>query len=253
MRRATALAVAALTVVGLSLASGCTVSPDPGLSLEPSAAAQRTDASLQQVPADEADPAAGDATLAPISAPSPTASPSALEPNVQVELIETTPPPGEAGSGVSGGSGGAGGSGKTGTPNASVMEASATYAQQLVALANEARADAGLPALSISSCARSAAKARAGRALAKSQLEHEPLDFNCDRSWAGENLARHPGSAPAMHRAWMDSPGHRENILRPEFTRIGVGCVAYSRSDRQKVPTSARDVGGQVCAQVFFG
>ncbi|HMJ97666.1 MAG TPA: CAP domain-containing protein, partial [Thermoleophilaceae bacterium] len=27
-------------------------------------------------------------------------------------------------------------------------------------------------------------------------------------------------------KAWMKSPGHRENILRPEFTEVGVG-VAY--------------------------
>jgi uncharacterized protein YkwD len=30
----------------------------------------------------------------------------------------------------------------------------------------------------------------------------------------------------------MDSPGHRENILRPEFTRIGIGVIsagAYGR------------------------
>ena len=32
--------------------------------------------------------------------------------------------------------------------------------------------------------------------------------------------------ARAMVQAWMESPGHRENILRTQYARIGVG-VAY--------------------------
>ena len=103
-------------------------------------------------------------------------------------------------------------------------------------LANGARADAGLGKLSINSCAAKAARARAARALAKAHLEHEPLP-DCGTGWAGENLARHYGTPKDMHDAWMASPGHRENILRPEFTGIGVGCVAYSRKDPHKPAT----------------
>jgi uncharacterized protein YkwD len=43
-------------------------------------------------------------------------------------------------------------------------------------------------------------------------------------SRAGENLA-FAQSITVAHRALMDSPGHRENILRPEFTRIGIGVI----------------------------
>ena len=43
-------------------------------------------------------------------------------------------------------------------------------------------------------------------------------------SRAGENLA-YAQSVAVAHRALMDSPGHRENILRPEFTRIGIGVI----------------------------
>ena len=42
---------------------------------------------------------------------------------------------------------------------------------------------------------------------------------------AGENLA-YAHSVAIAHRGLMDSQGHRENILRPEFTRIGIGVVA---------------------------
>jgi uncharacterized protein YkwD len=41
---------------------------------------------------------------------------------------------------------------------------------------------------------------------------------------AGENLA-YAQSVAVAHRALMDSPGHRANILRPEFTRIGIGVI----------------------------
>ncbi len=44
-------------------------------------------------------------------------------------------------------------------------------------------------------------------------------------SRAGENLA-YAQSVVVAHRSLMESPGHRENILRPEFTRIGIGVIS---------------------------
>lgn len=47
------------------------------------------------------------------------------------------------------------------------------------------------------------------------------------RSWAyGENIAyggSHLGKPKAIVRAWMHSPGHRHNILNPDFREIGIG------------------------------
>ncbi len=40
----------------------------------------------------------------------------------------------------------------------------------------------------------------------------------------GENIAMGQRSAEEVVVGWMNSEGHRENILRPTFTRIGVGC-----------------------------
>jgi uncharacterized protein YkwD len=39
----------------------------------------------------------------------------------------------------------------------------------------------------------------------------------------GENIAQGQRSAQAVHDAWMDSDGHRANILNCSFTAIGVG------------------------------
>jgi len=50
-------------------------------------------------------------------------------------------------------------------------------------------------------------------------------------SRAGENLA-YAQSVSVAHRGLMQSPGHRENILRPEFTHVAIGVIsagAYGR------------------------
>ncbi len=43
---------------------------------------------------------------------------------------------------------------------------------------------------------------------------------------AGENIARGQRSPEAVVNAWMNSSGHRANILNASFTEIGVGYVA---------------------------
>lgn len=42
-------------------------------------------------------------------------------------------------------------------------------------------------------------------------------------STAGENIAYGQPDAASVMTAWMNSPGHRDNILRASFTRLGVG------------------------------
>ena len=43
---------------------------------------------------------------------------------------------------------------------------------------------------------------------------------------AGENIAMGQRTPQAVVTAWMNSSGHRANILNPSFTKIGVGYVA---------------------------
>lgn len=56
--------------------------------------------------------------------------------------------------------------------------------------------------------------------------------FNMMRSFgikyrsAGENIARGQATPSAVVNAWMNSSGHRANILSPSFTHIGVGYAA---------------------------
>ncbi len=41
--------------------------------------------------------------------------------------------------------------------------------------------------------------------------------------YGGENLARGFADASSTEAAWMKSPGHRANILKPQYTRVGIG------------------------------
>lgn len=46
---------------------------------------------------------------------------------------------------------------------------------------------------------------------------------------AGENIARGQATPQVVVNAWMNSSGHRANILNPSFTHIGVGFAANGR------------------------
>ena len=49
---------------------------------------------------------------------------------------------------------------------------------------------------------------------------------------AGENIARGYTGPRAVHLAWMDSPGHRANIVSPYYTQIGTGYCSLKNGSR---------------------
>lgn len=51
-------------------------------------------------------------------------------------------------------------------------------------------------------------------------------DFGLSFRTAGENIAYGQRTPQAVVNAWMNSSGHRANILNPSYTQIGVGYVA---------------------------
>ena len=54
-------------------------------------------------------------------------------------------------------------------------------------------------------------------------------NFGISYRSAGENIAKGYATPKAVVDGWMNSPGHRANILNASFTRIGVGYVADGR------------------------
>jgi hypothetical protein len=50
--------------------------------------------------------------------------------------------------------------------------------------------------------------------------------------YAGENLAIDFNTGEGVHEAWMNSPGHRQNILNPHYRDIGIAVVSGAFQDR---------------------
>lgn len=105
------------------------------------------------------------------------------------------------------------------------------WLSQVVDLVNAERAKAGVPALSIHSGAAKAASVRAEE-ISRSFSHTRPngQDFfsalreaGVSYSSAGENIAYGQRTPQAVMDQWMNSAGHRANILNPNFTAIGVG------------------------------
>jgi len=112
--------------------------------------------------------------------------------------------------------------------------------QQMVSLINEARRNAGLPALQVCSQLTTAARAKSRDMVNNNYFSHNSPTYgsftNLLRSYgirygaAAENLAiNSSGIVSAAHNNLMTSPGHRSNILGPRFSRVGVGI--HVRSD----------------------
>ncbi len=107
----------------------------------------------------------------------------------------------------------------------------ADYAKKVVKLVNEERAKQGLPALEIDESVQACANVRA-KEIVKSFSHTRPDGRSCFTAlseggvsyrYAGENIAYGYNSAKAVMTGWMNSSGHRANILSKNFTKIGVG------------------------------
>jgi len=107
--------------------------------------------------------------------------------------------------------------------------------QQVFALANQARAQAGVGRLqwdpeladaALKHCLRMAAEGPiAHRYGGEADLSGRAAQAGAHFSVIEENVAIGP-SASAIHEEWMESPGHRQNLLSPDVDHVGVAIVA---------------------------
>ena len=112
------------------------------------------------------------------------------------------------------------------------------YEGEVLALTNAERARAGLRPLQSSGCAQQYARTWSQRLADTGSLSHQPLGpvmSGCGARGAAENVAFGNISAAQMVSNWMNSPGHRANILNPSYTHLGVGMV--ERSDGRRYGT----------------
>ena len=137
---------------------------------------------------------------------------------------------------------------------------------QIFTLANQARAQAGVGQLQWDPALAAAALQHCENMATEGPIAHryggEP-DLSARAAQAGarfsvieENVAVGP-SAEAIHEEWMQSPGHRANLLSPDVDHIGVAVVAargvlYAVADYSRAvqKLSAAQVEARVAALI---
>lgn len=152
---------------------------------------------------------------------------------------------GSTGTGNSGNTGSSTGSGSTGNGNSGNTGSGSTgnggtgsagtsqdaFAERVVELVNAERAKAGVAPLTVHSGAAAAAQVRV-KELEKNFSHTRPngSDFSTALTQAGvrytaagENIAYGQQTPEQVMQVWMNSSGHRANILNSNFTSIGVG------------------------------
>ncbi len=119
-------------------------------------------------------------------------------------------------------------------PDGLQLTADPAAEKQMFDLVNEERASAGVAPLTWDDRLVPVARAHSEEMFMLKYFSHQspvngsPFDrlkaAGITYTRAGENLA-YAQSVTIAHRGLMQSEGHRENILRPEFTHIGIGVI----------------------------
>jgi uncharacterized YkwD family protein len=119
------------------------------------------------------------------------------------------------------------------TPTTSSLSA---YEQKVVDLTNQERAKNGLPALKVDGTLGKMAHEKSRDMSANGYFSHtsptygSPFDmmkkYGIAYRYAGENIAMGQRTPEEVVKAWMNSEGHRKNILSPNYNYIGVGYVS---------------------------
>lgn len=115
------------------------------------------------------------------------------------------------------------------------------FRSEVIALTNAERANHGMGPLSAEPRLTQAAQAHSDDMAARDYFDHASLDgrqpadrvraTGYDYSRVAENIAAGQPTPAEVVEGWMNSPGHRANILTPELTQIGIG-IAHGGSYR---------------------
>ncbi|SCH54121.1 CAP domain-containing protein [Romboutsia sp. Marseille-P6047] len=115
----------------------------------------------------------------------------------------------------------------------------AAYQQEVVNLVNKERAKYGLSPLKSNASLANVATIKSQDMVNKNYFSHtsptygSPFDmmkqFGISYRTAGENIAMGQKTPSEVVTAWMNSEGHRANILNANFTEIGIGIAQNSK------------------------
>lgn len=116
-----------------------------------------------------------------------------------------------------------------------VGNSAAVIAAALTDLANADRATQGVGMLAVDPVLTAAAQAKADDMAARGYFAHfdpqgkGPWDwmheYGYHYRYAGENLAIQFGDSADVEKAWLNSPAHRQNLLDPRFTQVGIAVA----------------------------
>ncbi|GAA0441301.1 hypothetical protein GCM10008983_18020 [Lentibacillus halophilus] len=119
--------------------------------------------------------------------------------------------------------------------NASQSQQLSEFEQQVVELTNQERTSQGLDPLKVDTELSKVARKKSQDMADNGYFAHNspnygsPFDmmeqFGISYQTAGENIAKGQSTPQQVVDGWMNSEGHRENIMNPDFTHIGVGYV----------------------------
>jgi uncharacterized protein YkwD len=134
------------------------------------------------------------------------------------------------------------------TALAGTTRSETTLLQQM----NRVRAQHGLHRLRFDAHLERAARSHSREMLAENVFRHgafgsRMVRFDVRGTLAGENLAWGTGSqgtAAGIVAAWLASPEHRANLLRPSFTRVGIGDLVGSFLGNQGAHVVTADFAG---------
>ena len=137
----------------------------------------------------------------------------------------------------------------TGSVNVGTISNLSQDEQEVFNLVNQQRLNNGLPALKIDNEVQRVARIKAQDMVNNNYFSHtsptygSPFDmlksFKISYKSAGENIAGNNNNSSAV-TAWMNSSGHRANILNNSFNYTGVGVVNGSQY-------------GKIYVQMFIG
>ena len=116
-------------------------------------------------------------------------------------------------------------------PDVPTTSPAQAYQDRVLVLTNAERTQRGLPALALSGCADGYANTWSGTLAGLGALLHQalsPILTTCGASSAGENVAYGNVTPEQLVAMWMNSAGHRDNILNARFSHIGVGATLTS-------------------------
>lgn len=116
-----------------------------------------------------------------------------------------------------------------------------SYAQQVVSLVNAERSKSNLNPLTLNTTLQSSAQNYASQMAIQNFFSHTAPNGETFQQrivkagytnyrWIAENIAAGQSTPQEAMRGWMNSTGHRNNILNPNAKEIGIGYTSTSSS-----------------------